>query len=116
MHFYRTVTHAGVSAGHLAAPRKTRPVLSLSSSGSRRRFGGKPRRQSAASPSVPRGVSPHGARLMASAVCRVCRGGGVVASLVYGVEYDGSVEYGVNLEFDVVVVAPKEQKIKKNAN
>ena len=53
---------------------------------------------------------------MASAVCRVCRGGGVVASLVYGVEYDVSVEYGVSLGFDVVVVAPKEQKIKKNAN
>ena len=53
---------------------------------------------------------------MASAVCRGCRGGGVVASLVYGVEYDGSVEYGVNLEFDVVVVTPKEQKIKKNTN
>ena len=36
---------------------------------------------------------------MASAVCRVCRGGGVVASLVYEVrvEYDRSVEYDVNL-------------------
>ena len=31
------------------------------------------------------------------------------------VEYDVSVEYGVSLE-DVVVVAPKEQKIKKNTN
>ena len=54
---------------------------------------------------------------MASAVDRVCRGGGVVASLVYdvSVEYDGSVEYGVSLE-SVVVGAPKEQKIKKHAN
>ena len=59
---------------------------------------------------------------MASAVDGVCncRGGGVVASLVYGVEYDVSLadgvnlEYGVSLEYDVVVVAPKEQKIKKN--
>ena len=53
--------------------------------------------------------------------------GGVVASLMYGVEYDGSVEYGgseeydaslkldvVCLEFDVWLFAPKEQKIKKN--
>ena len=31
------------------------------------------------------------------------------------VEYDVVVEYGVSLE-DVVVVAPKEQKIKNNAN
>ena len=31
------------------------------------------------------------------------------------IEYDASVEYDVSLE-DVVVVAPKEQKIKKNAN
>ena len=54
--------------------------------------------------------------MMAGAVDGVCRGGGVVTSLMYGVEYDGSVEYGVNLEFDVVVVAPKEQKIKKNTN
>ena len=60
---------------------------------------------------------------MASAVDGVCscRGGGVVASLVYDVEYDVSVEYGVNLEYgvslgSVVVVAPKEQKIKKNTN
>ena len=59
---------------------------------------------------------------MASAVGGVCcRGGGVVASLVYDVEYDVSVEYGVNLEYgvsleSVVVVAPKEQKIKKNTN
>ena len=56
---------------------------------------------------------------MASAVGGVCccRGGGIVASLVYdvSVEYDGSVEYGVSLE-SVVVGAPKEQKIKKNAN
>ena len=57
---------------------------------------------------------------MESAVDGVCRGGGVVASLVYDVEYDVGVEYGVNLEYgvslkyDVVVVAPKEQKIKKN--
>ena len=49
----------------------------------RGRFGGKPRRRHAASPSVLRGVCPHGARLMASAVGGVCRGGGVVASLVY---------------------------------
>ena len=91
----------------------------------RGRFGGKPRRRHAASPSVPRGVCPHGAHLMASAVGGVCccRGGGVVASLVYDVrvEYDGSVEYDVIVEYglsldDVVVVAPKEQKIKKNAN
>ena len=85
----------------------------------RGRFGAKPRRRHAASPSVPRGVSPHGARWMASAVGGVCccRGGGVVASLVYDVcvEYDGSVEYDVSLKA-VVVVAPKEQKIKKNAN
>ena len=57
--------------------------------------------------------------MMASAVGGVCccRGGGVVASLVYEVrvEDDGSVEYGVSLEA-VVVVAPKEQKIKNNAN
>ena len=67
---------------------------------------------------------------MASAVCRVCRGGGVVASLMCGVEYDVSVEYGgseeydaslkldvVCLEFDVLLLfAPKEQKIKKNTN
>ena len=65
---------------------------------------------------------------MASAVDGVCRGGGVVASLMYGVDYDGSVEYGgseeydaslkldvVCLEFDVLLFAPKEQKIKKNA-
>ena len=51
---------------------------------------------------------------MASAVDRVCRGGGVVASLVYDVKYDVSVEYGVSLE-SVVVGAPKEQKIQKNA-
>ena len=55
-------------------------------------------------------------------VLRWCRGGGVVASLVYdvSVEYDGSVEYDVSLEYGgcgdaVVVGAPKEQKIKKNA-
>ena len=54
---------------------------------------------------------------MASAVGGVCccRGGGVVASLVYDVKYYVSVEYGVSLE-SVVVVAPKEQKIKKNTN
>ena len=49
---------------------------------------------------------------MASAVCRVCRGGGVIASLVYDVR----VEYDRSVEYDLVVVAPKEQKIKKNAN
>ena len=65
--------------------------------------------------------------MTASAVDRVCRGGGVVASLVYDVEYDVSVEYGGSVEYDgsveyggcgdaVVVGAPKEQKIKKNAN
>ena len=55
---------------------------------------------------------------MASAVGGVgcCRGGSVVASLVYDVQYDVSVECGVSLEYVVVVVAPKEQKIKKNAN
>ena len=58
--------------------------------------------------------------MRASAVDGLCRGGGVVVSLVYGVEYDVSLadgvnlEYGVSLEYDVVVVAPKEQKIKKN--
>ena len=56
---------------------------------------------------------------MAGAVDGVCRGGGVVASLKYGVEYDVSVEYGGSVEYDAslkydVVVAPKEQKIKKN--
>ena len=65
---------------------------------------------------------------MASAVDGVCRGGGVVASLMYGVEYDVNVEYGgsveydaslkldvVCLEFDVLLLfAPKEQKVKKN--
>ena len=50
--------------------------------------------------------------MLASAVCRVCRGGGVVANLVYDVR----VEYDVSVEYDVVVVAPKEQKIKKNTN
>ena len=52
---------------------------------SRGRFGGTSRRRHAASPSVPRGMSPHGARWMASAVDGVgsCRGGGVVASLMY---------------------------------
>ena len=47
-------------------------------------------------------------------VLHCCRGGGVVASLVYDVrvEYDGSVEYDVSVEYgvsleDVVVVAPK---------
>ena len=49
-------------------------------------------------------------------VLRCCRGGGVVASLVYdvSVEYDGSVEYG-GCGDAIVVGAPKEQKIKKNA-
>ena len=63
---------------------------------------------------------------MASAVCRVCRGGGVVASLKFDVEYDGNVEYGGSVEYDVSLkldvawsmvllsFAPKEQKIKKN--
>ena len=65
---------------------------------------------------------------MASAVDGVCSGGGVVASLMCGVEYDGNVGYGgseeydaglkldvVCLEFDVLLLfAPKEQKIKKN--
>ena len=46
--------------------------------------------------------------MTASAVGPVCRGGSVVASLVYDVEYDVSLE-------SVVVGAPKEQKIKKNA-
>ena len=61
----------------------------------------------AASPSVPRGMSPHVARWMASAVCRVCRGGGVVASLVDDVEYD------VWWEFNVVVVCTKRTKDKE---
>ena len=58
---------------------------------------------------------------MASAVDGVCscRGGGVVASLMYGVEYDvsveygGSVEYDARLEFDVVVVCTKRTKDKE---
>ena len=58
---------------------------------------------------------------MAGAVNCVCRGGGggVVASLMYGVEYDvsveygGSVEYDVSLEFDVVVVCTKRTKDKE---
>ena len=54
-------------------------------------------------------------------VLRCCRGGGVVASLVYDVEYDVIVEYDVSLEDGVsleyfVFVAPKERKIKKNTN
>ena len=72
-------------------------------------------------PSVPRGVSPHGARLMASAVCRVCScgGGGVVASLMFDVEYDGNVEYGGSVEYDAslefdVVVCTKRTKDKEN--
>ena len=41
--------------------------------------------------------------------------------MVYGVEYDVSVESGGSVEYDVsleavVVVAPKEQEIKKNTN
>ena len=41
--------------------------------------------------------------------------------MVYDVEYDVSIEYDASVEYDVsledvVVVAPKEQKIKKNAN
>ena len=61
---------------------------------------------------------------MVSAVCRVCRGGGVIASLMYGVsvEYGGSEEYDASLKLDVVCLefdvlllfTPKEQKIKKN--
>ena len=64
---------------------------------------------------------------MASAVDGVCRGGGIVVSLMCGVEYDVSVENGgseeydaslkldvVCLEFDVLLFAPKEQKMKKN--
>ena len=59
--------------------------------------------------------------MVASAVDGVCRGGGVVTSLMYGVEYDVSVEYGGSVEYDVsleavVVVAPTEQEIKNNAN
>ena len=35
--------------------------------------------------------------------------------MMWSMMYDGSVEYGVSLEYDVVVVvAPKEQKIKKS--
>ena len=65
-------------------------------------------------------MSPHGARLLASAVCRVCRGGGVIASLMYDVRVDVNVEYGGSVEYDaslkfVVLFAPKEQNIKKNA-
>ena len=36
--------------------------------------------------------------------------------MMWSMMYDGSVEYGVSLKYDVVVVAPKEQKIKNNAN
>ena len=49
----------------------------------------------------------------------MCRGGGVVASLMYGVEYEvsveygGSVEYDASLEFDVVVVCTKRTKDKE---
>ena len=68
---------------------------------------------------------------MASAVDGVCRGGGVVTSLMYGVEYDvsveyggsveydisaeygGSVEYDASLKFDVVVVCTKRTKDKE---
>ena len=60
---------------------------------------------------------------MASAVDGVCRGGGVVASLMYGVAYDvsveygGSVEYDASLKLDVVVVCTKRTKDKeKNTN
>ena len=91
MHIYCTVTHVGVSAGYLADT--------------------EPQQQFA------RGMSPHGARWMASAVDGVCScgGGGVVASLMCGVEYGGSVEYDASLKLDVVLLfAPKEQKIKKN--
>ena len=70
-------------------------------------------------------MSLHGARWMASAVDGVCScgGGGVVASLMYdvrvehegSVEYGGSEEYNASLKFVVLLFAPKEQKIKKNA-
>ena len=60
---------------------------------------------------------------MASAVDGVCScgGGGVVASLMYGVnvEYGGSVEYGGgveydgSVEYDVVVVCTKRTKDKE---
>jgi len=75
--FYRTVTHVGVSEkNHPDAEPRQRFAWAF-------RVG-----NLAASPSVPRGMSLHGARWMASAVCRVCRGGGVVASLKFDVEYD----------------------------
>ena len=47
--------------------------------------------------------------MLASAVCRVCRGGGVVASLMY----DGSGEYGGSEEYDVVVVCTKITIVKE---
>ena len=100
VHFYRTVTHVGVSAGYLA---DTEPQQRFT-----RAFWRETSPRHVASPSIPRGMSPHGARWMASAVDGVCRGGGVVASLMCGVEYDAS------LKFVVLLFAPKEQKIKKN--
>ena len=55
---------------------------------------------------------------MASAVDGVCRGGGVVASLMCGVEYDVSAEYGGSVEYDAslkldVVVCTKRTKDKE---
>ena len=65
------------------------------------RFGGTSRRATPRLVSIhPRGMSPHGARWMASAVDGVCRGGGVDASLLCGVEYDVSLEYGGSVEYD----------------
>ena len=50
---------------------------------------------------------------MASAVDGVCRGGGVVASLMCGVEYGVRVEYDGSVEYDVVVVCTKRTKDKE---
>ena len=62
-------------------------------------------------------MSPHGARLLASAVDGVCScgGGGVLASMMYGVnvEYGGSVEYGGGEEYDGVVVCTKITIVKE---
>ena len=93
MHIYRTVTHVGVSAGYLADTEPQQRFVWV--------------------------MSPHGARWMASAVDGVCRGGGVVASLMCGVEYDvnveygGSVEYDASLKLDVVVICTKITKDKE---
>ena len=110
MPFYRTVTHVGVSENHPDAEPRQRFT---------RVFWRESRH--ATPPSVPRGMSPHGARLMASVVDGVCScgGGGVVASLVDDVEYDVSVEYGgseeydASLKLDVVVVCTKRTKDKE---